>query len=153
MLLNIVTDEELIASEVVKTILLILIVVGIVYNLVRLIRVSTKSRKPLNFIILLFLFILVFFVGREYLVEGAMLKNPQYVKGTTIGYSSVFALGKGIEFEYEINGKKFRNCNTFYPVAKDSIKVPGGEYSVRYSQNFPYEGRMDFQRPQKRPQR
>ena len=149
MLLNIVTDEELLASEVVKTILLILIVVGIVYNLIRVIRGGTKSRKIINIFILLFLFVLVFFVGKEYMVEGAMLRNPQYIKGTTIGYCSVFALGKGIEFEYEINGKKFRNCNTFYPVAKDSIKVPGGEYSVRYVQSFPDKGRMDFQKPQR----
>ena len=149
MLLNIVTDEELLASEVVKTILLILILVGIVYNLIRVIRSGTKSRKIINIFILIFLFILVFFVGKEYIVEGAMLRDPQYVKGTTIGYCSVFALGKGIEFEYEINGKKFRNCNTFYPVAKDSIKVPGGEYSVRFAKRFPDRGRMDFQKPQR----
>ena len=147
MLLNIVTDEELLASEVVKTILLIIIVVGIVYNIIRLIRSTAKSKKFINAIILLFLFVLIFFVGKEYMVEGAMLRNPQYVKGTTIGYCSVFALGKGIEFEYEINGKKFRNCNTFYPVSKDSIKVPGGEYSVRFAQSFPDKGRMDFQKP------
>ena len=147
MLLNIVTDEKLLASEVVKTILLIIIVVGIVYNIIRLIRSTAKSKKFINAIILLFLFVLIFFVGKEYMVEGAMLRNPQYVKGTTIGYCSVFALGKGIEFEYEINGKKFRNCNTFYPVSKDSIKVPGGEYSVRFAQSFPDKGRMDFQKP------
>ena len=146
MLLNIVTDEELLASEVVKTILLILILVGIVYNLIRVIRSGTNSRKIINIFILLVLFVLVFFVGKEYIVEGAMLRNPQYVKGTTIGYCSVFALGKGIEFEYEINGKKFWNCNTYYPFAKDSIKVPGGEYTVRCSQSFPDKGRMDFQK-------
>ncbi len=146
MLLNIVTDEELLASEVVKTILLILILVGIVYNLIRIIRSGTNSRKIINIFILSVLFVLFFFVGKEYIVEGAMLRNPQYVKGTTIGYCSVFALGKGIEFEYEINGKKFRNCNTYYPVAKDSIKVPGGEYSVRFAQSFPDRGRMDFQK-------
>ena len=146
MLLNIVTDEELLASEVVKTILLILILVGIVYNLIRIILSGTNSRKIINIFILLVLIVLVFFVGKEYIVEGAMLRNPQYVKGTTIGYCSVFALGKGIEFEYEINGKKIRNCNTFYPVAKDSIKVPGGEYNVRVAQKFPDNGRMDFQK-------
>ncbi len=146
MLLNIVTDEELLASEVVKTILLMLILVGIFFNLVRIIRSSTKSSKVINIIILFFLFVVAFFVGKEYLVEGAMLRDAQYVKGTTIGYCSMFALGKGIEFEYEINGKKFRNCNTFYPVEIDSIKVPGGEYSVRYSQSFADKGRMDFQK-------
>jgi hypothetical protein len=85
-------------------------------------------------------------VGKEYMVEGAMLRHPQYVKGHTMGYCSVFALGKGIEFEYEINGKRFRNCDTFYPLPKDSIKVPGGEYRVRYAKKFPERGRMDFQK-------
>lgn len=146
MLLNIVTDEELLVSEVVKTILLILFVGGIVYNLIRLIQSGTKSRKSINFIVLLFLFVLVFIVGKEYLVELALLRSPEYVKGTTTGYCSVFALGKGIEFEYEVNGKKFRNCNTFYPVSKDSIKVPGGEFSVRYVKKFSDKGRMNFQK-------
>ncbi|MEO6833579.1 MAG: hypothetical protein ABI378_13350 [Chitinophagaceae bacterium] len=146
MFLNIVTDEELLASEVVKTILLILIIGGIIYNLIRLLRRGRKGRKTINILILLFLFALFFYVGREYLIEGAMLRKPQYVTGTTIDFCSVFALGKGIKFEYEVNGKKFRNCNTYYPVAKESIKLPGGKYSVRYAQEFPDRGRMDFQK-------
>lgn len=146
MLLNIVTDEELIASEVVKTILLILIAVGIVYNLTRIIRSVSKSRKMINLTILLVLCILIFFIGREYLVELALLRNSEYVKGRTVGYCSVFALGRGIAFEYEVNGRKFRNCNTFYPVSKDSIKVPGGEYGVRLTKQFPGRGRMDFKK-------
>lgn len=146
MLLNIVTDEELLASEVVKTILLILILVGVVYNLIRLINKGTKKRKIINFIILLSLTVLFFFIGKEYLVEGALLRNSEYVKGTTIGYCNVFALGKGIEFKYEVNGKEFRNCNNFYPVSRDSIKVPGGKFSVRIAKGFPNRGRMDFKK-------
>ena len=149
MLLNIVTDEELLVSEVVKTILLILLFIGIVYNLTRLMRKDGKSRKIINFLIFLLLFVGAFIVGKEYIIEAALLRNPKYVKGITIGYCSVFALGKGIEFEYQINGNKFRTCNTFYPVPKDSIKVPGGEYSVRYAQKFPDSGRMDFQKPER----
>jgi hypothetical protein len=146
MLLNIVTDDELLVSEVVKTILLILLITGIVFNVVKLVRNGSKGIKTLNFYFLSALFVLVFFVGKEYLVEGALLLHPQYTEGTTIRYCSVFALGKGIEFEYEINGKKFRNCNTFYPLPRDSIKVPGGEYRVRYAKKFPERGRMDFQK-------
>ena len=146
MLLNIVTDDELLVSEIVKTILLILMITGIVFNVVKLVRSDSKGIKTLNFYFLLALFVLVFFVGKEYLVEGAMLLHPQYAEGTTIGYCSVFALGNGIEFEYEINGKKFRNCNTFYPLSKDSIKVPGGKYRVRFASQFLEKGRMDFKK-------
>lgn len=144
MLLNIVTDEELLVSEVVKTILLIVISIGLIVSLIRLIKSGSTNRKLLNGLIFLFLSVIFFFVGKEYLVEGALLKNDEYVKGTTIGYCSVFMLGKGIEFEYEAHGQKFRNCNTFYPIGKDSIQVPGGRYKVRYAEKFPGKGRMDF---------
>ncbi len=146
MLLNIVTDEELLVSEIVKTILLILMITGIVLNVIKLVRNGNRNIRTLNFYFLLVLFVLVFFTGKEYLVEGSMLLHPRYVKGTTIGYCSIFALGKGIEFEYEINGKRFRNCNTFYPLSKDSIRVPGGKYSVRFAKPFSEKGRMDFQK-------
>ena len=147
MLLNIVTDEELLVSEVVKTILLIIISIGLILSLIRIIKSDSKSRQIINSIIFISLLLFAFFVGKEYMVEGALLNNSTYVKGTTIGYCSVFGLGKGIEFEYEVNGRKFRNCNTFYPISKEKIKVPGGIFNVRYSQNFPDKGRMDFKRP------
>ena len=146
MLLNIVTDEELLVSEVVKTILLIIISIGLILSLIRLIKSDSKSRQILNSLIFVSLSVLIFFVGKEFLLEGAFLENSTYVRGTTVGFCSVFALGKGIEFEYEVDGKKFRNCNTFYPVSKDSLKVPGGEFSVRYVKKFPDKGRMDFQK-------
>ena len=78
------------------------------------------------------------------MLKQLLLKNPEYVQGTTVGYCDVFARGQGIEFEYEVNGQKFRNCNTFHPVSKDSIIVPGGKYQVRYSVKFPGLGRMNF---------
>lgn len=147
MLLNIVTDEELLVSEIVKTILLIMIIIGLILSLIRIIKSDSKSRRIMNSLIFIALLIFTFFVGKEYMVEGALLNNASYVKGTTIGYCSVFGLGKGIEFEYEADGRKFRNCDTFYPIAKESIKVPGGIFSVRYSQKFPDKGRMDFKKP------
>ena len=147
MLLNIVTDDELLTSQIVKTILLVIIVVGIIYNLFRIARSETKGKKFINLILLIFLSIAIFFVFKQYRVEAALLKSPEYVPGTTIDYCNVFAEGQGIEFEYEVNGRKFLNCDTFHPISKDSIIVPGGKYMVRYSQKFPDKGRMDFQKP------
>ena len=146
MLLNIVTDEELLVSEVVKTILLIIISFGLILSLIRLIKSDSKSWQILNSLIFISLSILIFFIGKEFLLEGAFLENSTYVRGTTVGYCSVFALGKGIEFEYEVDGRKFRNCDTFYPIEKNSIKVPGGVYHVRFTQKYPDKGRMDFQK-------
>ena len=144
MLLNIVTDEELLTSQIVKTILLFIVGGGIIYNLFRIIRAESKKKKVINSVILITLSVIIVFVYKEFRVEAELLKNPKYVQGTTIGYCSVFARGEGIEFEYELNGKKFRNCNTFHPIPKDSIVVPVGKYMVRYSEKFSDAGRMNF---------
>ncbi len=144
MLLNIVTDEELLTSQIVKTILLFLICAGIIYNIFRIIRTGSKTKKIINSLIFIILSVAIVFVIKEYRVEAALLKHPEYVQGTTLGYCDVFARGRGIEFEYEVNGQKYRNCNTFHPVSKDSIVVPEGKYQVRYSLKFPGSGRMNF---------
>jgi hypothetical protein len=144
MLLNIVTDEELLTSQIVKSILLINIALGIIYNLYRLFGKESTKRKMINFVIFALLSVSIIFVYRAYRIEATLLNKPLYVTGITLGYCSVFALGTGIEFEYEVNGQKFRCCNTFHPISKDSIVVPGQKYIVRYSETFPDAGRMNF---------
>ncbi|NUM31192.1 MAG: hypothetical protein HUU47_02575 [Bacteroidetes bacterium] len=152
MLLNIVTDEELLTSQIVKTILLVLVSLGIVYNIFRIIRSQTKVRKIINFSILGFLLITIVIVLKEYKYETTLLKHPLYVEGTTIGYCSVFGRGEGIEFEYEIDGIKYRCCNTYHPVSRDSIVVPGGKYKVRYTKKYLNKGRMVFKKTNLFPQ-
>lgn len=144
MLLNIVTDEELLTSQIVKSILLIVVALGIIYNLYRLFGKESTKRKMINFVLFALLSAAIIFVYNAYRIEAALLKNPDYVPGITLGYCSVFALGTGIEFEYEVKGQKFRCCNTFHPISKDSITVPGRKYMVRYSEIFPGAGRMNF---------
>ncbi|HLG40010.1 MAG TPA: hypothetical protein VI461_10090 [Chitinophagaceae bacterium] len=149
MFLNIVTDEELLTSQIVKTILLILLGVGIINTFFMIKRTGSKTVKTVNLIILPVLVFLLFFVLKEFRFEAALLKYPAYVQGTTVGYCDDFARGQGIEFEYEVNGQKYRNCDSFHPVSKDSVVVPGGKYFVRYSKKYPGEGRMNFQIPVK----
>ncbi|MBS1949114.1 MAG: hypothetical protein JST47_15235 [Bacteroidetes bacterium] len=144
MLLNIVTDEQLLISQIVKTVLLCLVGLGIVYNLSKIIRTKENIRRIISCFILLVLCVAAFFTAREYRIESPMLSHPKYVQGTTIGYCNVTGLGLGIEFEYEVNGQVFRNCNTFYPVPRDNIVVPKGKYMVRYSEKYVEDGRMDF---------
>ena len=144
MLLNIVTDEELLTSQIVKTILLAIIATGIAYNLFRVMRNETIGKKLANITLLSLLVVVFSFVFRQYRLEAALLKSPEYITGTTTGYCSVFAQGLGIEFEYEAKGKKFVNCNTFHPIPKKNIQVPGGKYLVRFSNKYPGKGRMDF---------
>lgn len=144
MLLNIVTDEELLTSQIVKGILFFVVVIGIVYNLYRFFKEESKKKKVINGLLFTLLSVLIVFVYNAYRVEAALLRSQNNVPGVTLGYCSVFALGTGIEFEYEVNGQKIRSCNTFHPISRDSIIVPGGKYMVRYSEEFPDVGRMNF---------
>lgn len=146
MFLNITSDEELLTSQIVKTILLVLICIGFFYNIYRIVRSESKIRRIINISILIFLFIAAFLVFKEYKYETTLLKKPNYTVGTTIGYCNVFARGEGIEFEYEIDGVKYKCCNTFHPVPRGSIKVPGGIYKVRYTEKYKYKGRMVFKK-------
>lgn len=146
MLLNIVTDDELITSQVVKGILLCLVAGGIIYNLFKIIRSESRIRRIINSVFFIILSAAVILIFQQFRIEGALLKTPEYVQGKTIRFCNVFAVGQGVEFEYEVNGKTYRNCNSFHPVSKDSITVPGGIYMVRCTQKFPGEGRMDFSR-------
>jgi hypothetical protein len=145
MFLVIVTDEELLTSQIIKAILLIVLSVGIVYKLFSLYHKKTNGKRAIKIATLFILLVIFVIVFKEYALEEALLKYPKYIPGTTIGFCSAFARGEGIEFEYEISGKKFYGCNTFHPVSKDSIKVPAGKYMVRYSPEFPSLGRMNFE--------
>ncbi|MEP7267513.1 MAG: hypothetical protein ABI844_07775 [Saprospiraceae bacterium] len=146
MLLNIVTDDELLTSQVVKGILLCLVVGGIINNLLKIIRSESRIRRIINSVLFIILSVAIILIFQQFRIEGALLKTPEYVQGKTIRFCNVFAVGQGVEFEYEVNGKMYRNCNSFHPVFKDSITVPGGIYMVRCTQKFPGEGRMDFSR-------
>jgi hypothetical protein len=79
------------------------------------------------------------------LLEYNLLNNCVYVEGTTIEYCSSGKSGKGIEFEYYLNGKRYTNCNTYNPI--NAIKVPGGKFKVRVSEFDPEIGRIDFEQP------
>jgi hypothetical protein len=144
MLLVVITDEELFISQIVKAILLLLLTAGIIYNAYRIFRQKSKINLIFNIVILLLLSVTFVLAIKEYRVESALLKHSEYVVGTTKGYCSSFARGEGIEFEYQVNGTVYRNCNTFHPISKDSIIVVGGKYMVRYSREFPELGRMNF---------
>ncbi|GAB1430288.1 hypothetical protein MASR2M18_11210 [Ignavibacteria bacterium] len=144
LLLSIVTDDELLTSQIVKAILLVLLCGGIIYNLYRVIRHETRIRRIINACILFLLVVATFIVSREFVFETSLLNEPKFTEGITIGYCNVFGRGEGIEFEYEADGVKYRCCNTFHPVSKDSIKVPDGKYKVRYTDKYKDKGRMIF---------
>lgn len=144
LLLNIVTDEKLLTSQIIKIVLLCLVGLGIVFNLINIIRTKTTVRRLINAVLLLALSVFAFFVFKEYRLESSLLNNAKYVEGITLGYCDVTGLGEGIEYEYQVDGKVYKGCNTYHPIPKDSIIVPGGRYMVRYSEHYIEKGRMDF---------
>ena len=140
----VVTDLELLASQAVKFILLALLLFGGGLNLFKVWKERQINRKVIRGTITIVLFALSIPVIKWIQIEGSLLNSGEYTVGTTIGPCQVFAKGSGIEFEYEVEGKKYRNCNTFHPISINDITVPNGKYLVRYSDQYPGEGRIDF---------
>ncbi len=140
-----VTDLELLAGQAVKGLLALLFVFGVFFNLVKLLKEpGNGKRKVLRGSLVLCFFLLVIPLVRWILIEDSLLRKPAYVIGVTLDTCEVFARGQGILFEYEVAGRKYRNCNTYHPVRLKDIVVPGGHYEVRYSPKYPGKGRMDF---------
>ncbi len=139
-----VTDLELTVSQIVKTILVLIIVGGVVVNLRYVYRNKKTSKKIWRIVIIIVLVILAIPILRQLQIDGALLGGSQYVKGKTLGFCSVFAKGKGIEFEYEVDGKVYINCNTYHPIPINKIIVSNGFYYVRYVKKYPEKGRIDF---------
>lgn len=143
MFLNIVSDEQLMTNQIVKTILLIILSGGIVLNFYRIYKNSTLNKKLLHTVLLLIISTIFYFVFKAYKIEAELLKKPIYVVGKTIGYCNVFGKSN-IDFEYEINGKIFKGCDAYSPIPQTAIIAIGGKYYVRYSEKYPENGRMDF---------
>ena len=139
-----VTDLELMAAQAVKFILLGLLIFGVGLNLYKVRKAATSKRKVIRVGIAIVLSALAIPVFMWIQVEGSLLNSNEYAIGTTVGYCEVFAKGKGIEFEYEVGGIKYKNCNTYHPVPINNIEISGGKYYVRYSKKYPEKGRIDF---------
>lgn len=140
----IVSDGELFVSQTVKIILLIILLGSIAFNVVRFIRREDRKKRITNVIAIGLIATLFVFVLMIFIKERDLYVNAQYTIGTTTGDCNAFMLGKGLGFEYTVDGITYHNCNTYHPVPRDSIVVEGGTYRVRYSAKYPAKGRMDF---------
>jgi len=121
-----VTDLQLTVSQIVKSILLVIILFGVIINIRYAVRHKKIKQKYWRIIIALALAILFLPLVKWLMVDGALLNSSQYVQGRTIDICQVFALGQGISFEYHVDGKKYSSCNTFHPLKLENIKVPDG---------------------------
>lgn len=145
--LSVNTDLELTASQAVKVIFIVILFSGALFNLYRFFKAKTAAKRIFTGIFALLLAGIAIPVIEWYDIEGNLLNHAEYVTGITKGFCQEFAKGAAIEFEYELDGTKYTNCNTYLPVPKDKITVPGGKYMVRATKKYPGKGRMDFNKP------
>ncbi len=139
-----VTDLELLAAQAVKYILLALLFFGGGLNSFKMWKAGNNRGSVIRGSLAILFFALAVAVFKWIQFEGSLLRSDEYAIGTTLGYCQVFLKGKAIEFEYDINGTTYKNCNTYHPVPVEDIVVPNGRYYVRYSKQFPERGRIDF---------
>jgi len=142
-----VADDELIASQTVKYIFLVVLVAGVAFNLYRLFRQASAVRKVISILVAAVLGGIALYVTRWIEIEGSLLNQPLYTEGVTTGFCEERLKGRAIEFQYEVDGATYTQCNTYHPVALENIQVPGGQYMVRYSAKYPALGRMNFRKP------
>ena len=142
-----VTDLELLASQVVKVLAIAILVSAAVINIAKALRVRSAKYQLGRVVISIGLLIISFLILQWVFIEGSLLNSDQYVIGTTIGLCHVFVRGQGVEFEYQLDGQTYRNCNTSHPIPIGEINAAGGKYYVRYSTEYPEFGRIDFQKP------
>ncbi len=145
--LSVNTDLELTASQAVKSIFILILISGALFNLYRFFKAKTTAKRIFTGIFAIALVLIAAPVIKWFDIEGNLLNHSEYVPGITKGFCQEFAKGAAIEFEYELDGVKYANCNTYHPVPKDKIMVPGGKYKVRVSKKYPGKGRMDFNKP------
>lgn len=143
-----VTNDQLLASVYVTLLFIIVLACAIGINTYRLI----MKNRPLKGKLVSILMILGGIIGislsyPHYKVEDALLNNYQYITGTTTGFCDVPLRGEGISYNYEWNGKLYYGCRTFHPIERNQIIANGGKYQVRFTSDFPEEGRMDFSSP------
>lgn len=146
MLLAAVTNQELLAGQLVKVILALLLLLGAGVNLRLALKMPGAPGQLSRLGLAIFFLLLALPVARWIHIDGSLLLSPAYTVGTTTGFCEAFAKGKAVAFEYEAGGQRYQNCNTFHPIPVDSIVVPGGKYYVRYSVRYPEKGRIDFHR-------
>jgi hypothetical protein len=147
--LTAVTDLELMAGQVVKGVLVLLLLFGGVFNLLKAANGQTgPGKRIVRGMMALLLILPMFFLVKWIYIEDQLLREPAYTTGTTLGPCSAAGRGKGLEFEYEVNGVTYLNCNTYHPIPLQDIVAVGGRYRVRYSARFPGSGRINFNEKQ-----
>jgi hypothetical protein len=139
-----VTDLELLASQVVKILAIVILVVAAGIHIKKSLRAHSLKYRVGRIIISITLLVISILILKWVIIDGSLLNSEQYAIGTTIGLCQVFVRGQGVAFEYEIENHTYRNCNTSHPILISDINVSGGRYYVRYSTNYPGEGRIDF---------
>jgi hypothetical protein len=135
-----VTDNELLIGEFFGILLMLTGAAVFFSQFVSLIKSETKEKKE----VIPYIIAGIGIIGLGfyfYDIEHNLRTESIYVNGVTIGFCSRGENGRGIEFEYYVNGIRYTNCNSY----KRDVLVPGGKYLVRVSFKHPDIGRIDYE--------
>jgi hypothetical protein len=88
--------------------------------------------------------VLSFYVVKLPYTEYNLLYNSVWVDGEIVRRCKLGKGGRGYEFQYYIDGKRYSNCNG--TGSYENIKL-ANKYKVRVSKEVPEIGRIDFGRP------
>lgn len=141
-----VTDLELTAAQAVKFILVAILIGVSIVHLIKMRRSRTVKQKFWKATLATLFIGLTVPVFKWIIIDGSLLNTSEYTVGTTLGICHVLARGRGVKFEYEVNAQKYTGCNSYHPIPIDNITTMDGKYYVRYSDQFPANGRIDFRK-------
>lgn len=71
-------------------------------------------------------------------------ENKCEANGTTIEVMYPAEGSPEVRFEFNIDGILYKGSNSFYPLSRSELKVPGGIYKVYYECANPENCMMDF---------
>ncbi|MBI3141685.1 MAG: hypothetical protein HYZ16_02535 [Bacteroidetes bacterium] len=138
------TDLELVAGQFVKIALSVLFVFGLIFNLIKSIKAISPKTRMVRLGLMVLFGLLAWPMIKYAIMDGYLWLEPVFAQGRTIGHCEQALRGKALAYEYEIEGKTYRGCQTYHPISLSEIQVEGGHYWVRYSPKYPWRGKIYF---------
>lgn len=142
-ILNIVTDEQLLISIIAGTVIIISAILGILLNIYYLFQKNRQKNKSVRIVLLIAFAVITVFLIREVKNNYALYKNSTLITGKVTGFCKTARGEDGVSFEYIFNNQLYSNCDVYFPFPKDSIRV-GDSYPVKINIRHPEMGRIIF---------
>ncbi len=142
-ILNIVTDEQLLVSIIAGTTIIMAAIFGIFLNVYNLTKKNKQRNKAVRIVLLAIFIGIIILLFPEVRSNYSLYKNNKTISGKVIGFCKTSRGDDAVSFEYSVDGKTYNNCNSYFPFPKDSIKI-NSSYPIRVDVTHPESGRIVF---------